>query len=175
MRVEKIGVVSERMLARLAGEVYLFVCTGNTCRSPMAEALFRKMLSDRLKCREDELLDRGFVVISAGLAAYKGAPASPEAVELLGDEGMDLSGHESQPVTEELLLHCDRIFTMTRSHREALLSAFPELAGQVRLLSPQGRDVSDPIGAGMEEYVRCRDEIASALEDLLDEIEFPEV
>lgn len=166
-QVERAGVVSERMLARLAGEVYLFVCTGNTCRSPMAESLFRKMLADRLKCREDELLDRGYVVISAGLAAYKGAAASPEAVELLRQEGIDLSGHESQPVTEELLFHCDHILTMTRSHRDAVLSAYPELAEQVRLLSPEGRDVSDPIGAGMEEYVRCRDEIARYLEQML--------
>src|SRR5690606_38607488 len=101
--------VSERMLARLAGEVYLFVCTGNTCRSPMAEALFRKMLADRLECREDELMDHGFVVISAGLAAYKGAPAAPESLEILRREGIDLSAHESQPVTEELLFHCDHI------------------------------------------------------------------
>jgi protein-tyrosine phosphatase len=155
------------MLDRLAGEVYLFVCTGNTCRSPMAEALFRKMLADRLRCREDELIDHGYMVASAGLAAYKGAAASPEAVELLRKDGVDLSGHESQPVTEELLQHCDHIFTMTRSHREALLSAFPETSGQVRLLSALSQDVSDPMGAGPEEYARCRDVIRQHLEKIL--------
>ncbi|SFI07757.1 arsenate reductase/protein-tyrosine-phosphatase family protein [Planctomicrobium piriforme] len=170
-QVERPGVVSERMLERLAGEVYLFVCTGNTCRSPMAEALFRKMLADRLRCREDELMDHGYVVLSAGLAAYKGAAASPEAVDLLRRDNVDLSSHESQPVTEELLFHCDHIFTMTRSHRDALLSAYPELADQVKLLSPQNHDVPDPIGAGMDEYIRCRDSIARHLQRLLDDID----
>jgi len=167
------GVVSERLLARLAGEVYLFVCTGNTCRSPMAEVIFRKMLSDRLGCREDELMDRGFAVVSAGLAAPRGAPASPEAVTLLREEGIDLSAHESQPVTEDLLFHCDYIFTMTRHHRDAVISAFPELAEQVRLLSPENTDVSDPIGSGIDEYVRCREEIGSYLKFWLDQIDLP--
>lgn len=170
LQVEQPGVVSERMLARLAGEVFLFVCTGNTCRSPMAEAMFRKFLADRLRCREDELLDRGYIIVSAGLAACQGAAASPEAVELLRRDGIDLNSHESQPVTEDLLLHCDRIITMTRNHRDAVLSAFPDLAGQVRLLSSEGLDISDPMGAGINEYTRCRDEIASHLQKLLDEI-----
>lgn len=172
LKIERSGAISQRMLSRQAGEIYLFVCTGNTCRSPMAEAIFRKMLAERLKCREDELLDRGFAVISAGLAAYRGAAASPEAVDLLRDDGIDLSSHESQPVTADLLFHCDHILTMTRSHREAVLSAYPELQPFVRLLSPDARDVVDPIGAGIEEYVRCREEITECLQRLLQEIEF---
>ncbi len=172
LQVEFQGVVSERMLERLAGEVYMFVCTGNTCRSPMAEAIFRKMLADRLKCREDELMDHGYVVLSAGLAAHRGASANPDAVTLLRREGIDLSEHESQPVTEELLFHCDYIFTMTRSHRDALLSSYPELADQIKLLSPENQDVPDPIGAGIDEYFRCKETITNHLQRLLEGIDF---
>jgi len=170
-QIECPGVVSERMLTRLAGEVYLFVCTGNTCRSPMAEGIFRKMLADHLHCREDELIDHGYVVISAGLAAYHGAPASPESLALLRESGIDLSSHESQPVTEELLQHCDQILTMTRNHRDAVLSNYPELASQVRLLSPRADDVPDPFGASLEEYIRCQKVITECLEHLLAEID----
>src|SRR5690606_12191134 len=67
--VQSPGVVSETAVGRLASEVYLFVCTGNTCRSPLAEGLFRKLLAERLQCTEEELFDRGYVVASAGLSA----------------------------------------------------------------------------------------------------------
>lgn len=167
--IERSGIVSERVLSRLSGEVYLFVCTGNTCRSPMAEALFRRMLENKLQCRDDELLDKGYAVASAGLAAYPGASANPEAIRLLQAEGIDLTAHESQPVTAELLAHCDHIITMTQSHRDAILNSLPELAGKVRTLAPDGRDISDPFGAGPEEYKRCRDEIEGYLKQLLDE------
>lgn len=171
LRIEREGVVSKRVLNRLTGEVYIFICTGNTCRSPMAEAIFRKMLADKIGCQDDELLDRGYTVISAGLAAYPGAPASRDAVLLLREDGIDLSSHESQPVTQELLRHCDQIFTMTRSHLDAILNSLPELAGKVHLLSGNGNDVSDPIGGGPDEYRRCRDEIEGYLQKLLDQQE----
>jgi protein-tyrosine-phosphatase/tRNA A37 threonylcarbamoyladenosine synthetase subunit TsaC/SUA5/YrdC len=168
------GVAPTRTLDRLAGNMYLFVCTGNTCRSPMAEGLFRKLLADRLKCPEDELVDRGYMVASAGVAAGLGSPPSPEAVELLRDRGVDLRGHESQPVTPQLLSRADQIFTMTRSHREMLLREFPEAAPRVKLLARDGTDVIDPIGAGMEEYRRCADQIEEYLQGILAELPVPE-
>lgn len=164
------GIVGARTVTQLSSQIILFVCTGNTCRSPMAEALFRKMLADRLHCDDEELPSRGYLVLSAGLATTPGMPASEQAVDLLREAGMDLTGHQSQAATAELLNVADHVITMTRSHRESIGARYPEILHRVRLLSPAGKDVSDPFGGGRDEYVRCRDEIQTYLVSLLDQL-----
>lgn len=172
-QVSQPGVVSERALQRLASEIYLFVCTGNTCRSPMAEAIFRHSLAQRLGCAEDELEERGHLVVSAGLSAEPGSPAAPDAIELLSAEGIDLSGHESQPLTERLLNHVDHVFAMTRQHRAAILSERPDLEQTVQLLSPDRVDISDPIGGGRAEYEACKLDIERCVTAILHRL-FPQ-
>lgn len=161
------GIVGRRTVAQLASEIFLFVCTGNTCRSPMAEGLFRKILSDRLECTEDGLTEKGYVILSAGLATTPGMAASEHSAAVLREEGIDLLGHQSQSATAELLGVADHIVTMTRSHRESILTRYPDLAPRVRLLSAEGRDVSDPFGGDRDDYERCRDEIRSHLQRLV--------
>ena len=161
------GVVAQSEVQRLCGDVHLFVCTGNTCRSPMAAAMFRRLLSTKLSCAEQDLVDHGFVVASAGLAAGVGSPASPESIEVLRAQGIDLSGHSSRQLTRELLHQVDHIYTMTRGHRDAILRDSPDLAERVCLLSREGRDIIDPIGMGFEVYKRCQQEIEQNVLGLL--------
>src|SRR5262249_43476051 len=100
----------------------LFVCTGNTCRSPLAQAMCARLLADRLGCEPADLPARGFSVQSAGLAAMIGAEATAEAVAVAREMGADLSGHKSQPLTRELLAQTDLLFTMTQAHLHILNS-----------------------------------------------------
>jgi len=165
------GVVSEQTLRRLSSLFLLFVCTGNTCRSPMCEAMCRKLLSERLGCKIDELEERGVIVMSAGLSAYMGGRPSPEAVEVMQKIGVDLSQHESQPLTPQLIRHADVIWTMTRSHRQAILAQWPEAAKRCELLCLDMRDVPDPIGGPVELYQRCADQIKAELEGRLKQLE----
>ncbi|MCA9040379.1 MAG: Sua5/YciO/YrdC/YwlC family protein [Planctomycetaceae bacterium] len=169
--VKEKGVVSAATLRRLASEMYLFVCTGNTCRSPMAEVLFRKFLSDKLNCQEDELFDRGFMVESAGLSAMPGMRASAEAVNVVAPMGVDLSVHQSQPLTNRLIDQADHIFVMTRGHLESLLSVRPDIYDRACLLSPEGDDVSDPIGGGRVHYEECKTQIEQYVRELVDNIQ----
>jgi protein-tyrosine phosphatase len=158
-RMVRAGVVSEETLRRLSSLMVLFVCTGNTCRSPMAETLFRRLAADRLDCRPDEIEQHGVVVSSAGLSAWGGGPASSGALEAMREMGGDLSAHESQPLTESLVAQADVILTMTAAHRAAILAQFPEAGGRVAMLSPERRDVLDPVGGTLETYRACARQI----------------
>ena len=165
------GVVQEQALKRLASMLILFVCTGNTCRSPMAKMLLRRMVAERLQCEIEELDDRGCVITSAGLAAMMGGGASPEAIQVMAQRGLDLAAHETHPLTDQLVRHADRIYTMTESHRQAILAHWPEAGGRTWLLCRDGSSILDPIGGPLEEYEHCASQIEAELRPRLDELD----
>jgi len=115
-------------------------------------------------------MDRGFNILSAGLSAGSGSPASREAVSILAEDGIDLRNHESQPLTERLLLHADHVLTMTRGHRQLILNDYPDLADRVSLLSTEDDDICDPYGGGLREYAACKDSIAYHLKTMISQL-----
>jgi tRNA threonylcarbamoyl adenosine modification protein (Sua5/YciO/YrdC/YwlC family) len=157
------GVVPEHTLRRLAALMILFVCTGNTCRSPMAAALCRDLLAQRLRCKIDELEERGVIVESAGTNAETGEKASDEAVQVMAEMGLDLGDHQSQPLVESLVLKADAIYAMTRAQRELIVRCWPAAAERTQLLAVDGSDLPDPIGGSPDRYRQCAAKIREDL------------
>jgi len=172
-KVLQAGAFSESILQRQAACQVVFICTGNTCRSPLAEALCKKRLADRLNCAVEELPARGFLVLSAGLAAAPGDLAAEEAVNVAREYEADLGQHRSRPLTLDLAAQADYLVTMTRGHLQALSGHLQALAGAARprLLCPRGHDVDDPIGQDQRVYQECGRQIWEALEPLVDQLQ----
>ncbi len=163
------GVWDERTIRRLATLNVLFVCSGNTCRSPMAEGLFSQMVAARLGVRPDELPEHGVVIASAGTGAYGGGRAAAEAVEVCRRRGIDISGHAPRILTPELVFTADFIYPMARSHLDTIRMISAADAAKARLLD-RDRDVPDPVGGPMEEYERAAAQIETALAQVLEEV-----
>lgn len=162
------GVYDKRIVDDFATFRILFVCTGNTCRSPMAGALARVMLAKKRGCPESELPSRGIEVSSAGTAGGGGG-AADHAVAVMGRRKIDLSNHVSAGLTAEMIDRADEILVMTRSHRQSVLVMVPSAEDRVRLVLGD-RDIDDPIGGSEEDYERCATALTQGISARLDEV-----
>jgi protein-tyrosine phosphatase len=162
------GVYEERMIRQWALLRILFVCTGNTCRSPMAAAIARRLLAERIGCHPDDLEARGIVLESAGTFGGAGA-ASEHAVTVVAKRGGDLSDHRSRALSPEMLRSADHVFAMTRAHRDAALSMEPSVADRVSVLAGD-MDINDPAGGSLQDYQAAADAIERALRVRLEEV-----
>ena len=148
------GAVSASQILKWTTIRLLFVCTGNTCRSPMAAGFCRKYFAANLGCQVDELEHFGYIIDSAGIAACQDAPASRDAVEVCRAHDIDLSFHQSRQLTLMDIQQSDLILTMSRYHRDSIAQSFPTALEKSFMLD-EAADIMDPIGSGIDVYRDC--------------------
>jgi L-threonylcarbamoyladenylate synthase len=162
------GVFSQKDIKEMSQIKFLFVCTGNSCRSPMAGGIFSKYLAEKLKCNIDQLEEMGYKIYTAGTMGIWGLPASAEAINACAAKGIDISNHVSTGLTEQLINKCDLIYVMTASHCRQVIEMVPQASEKCLMLTEA--DIPDPIGQEQQIYEQCADMIEKAVKERIREL-----
>jgi protein-tyrosine-phosphatase len=163
----------DRLLAKLRGRrrerLFLFVCSGNTCRSPMAAAIANTEIAKRMRLPVAALQTVNVRALSAGVTARVGEPLTAEAQDALRSLNVPVEPHAARNLTAELAQQAEMIFCMTSAHRDAVIKLLPAVANKTYCLDAQS-DVDDPIGKGMEAYLNCAQRIHDLVRLRFDEL-----
>ena len=169
IKILRLGIYSQAQLEAMSTVNFLFVCMGNTCRSPMAEGIFRKYLAEKLQCKVDHLEQVGYKVGSGGVMDTSGFPASAGSLAACAAKGIDITAHRNKGLSKELIEESDFIFAMEPIHQERIIALSHEAVDKCFLLAGS-QGIADPIGRPQELYNNCADMIEAAVKRRISEL-----
>jgi protein-tyrosine phosphatase len=170
IEILRLGIYSQDQLNAMSLVKFLFVCTGNTCRSPMAEGIFRKYLAEKLQCKVDQLDQVGYKVSSSGIMDISGNPASNGALAACASKGIDLSSHRNKGLTKKIIEESDFIFAMEQIHKDRIVALNNKAVNKCFLLAGN-KGIADPIGQPQEFFDICADMIEASVKKRISELE----